>query len=268
MINQSDATFQEVFSKAGSTEAVKLLPWCISAAVPFDYISRPATIAVQQDKGIPTVSEPYPTASEPEPQPQPQPHGSPAPDPSGALTPPPGTPPLPVSSLPDIPLVGTPLMGWSFSDLLAIPSQKKQDHSPSNSPDHHHTRTHVCSPEVEVGVEPSSTWGNQGHTYIGSGDWTQAQFWARRVRTCQSFQPIGLVGGTVAWSVKSTKDLASSRSESSRGNVDNSDTDTAPGDFISCSDTDEVSVQTACKKYQKAVWASCKLSKSNLWMET
>ena len=44
--------------------------------------------------------------------------------------------------------------------------------------------------------------------------------------------------------------------------------DTASGDCLSCSDTDVASVQTACKKYRKRVQASCKLSKSNLWMET
>ena len=62
--------------------------------------------------------------------------------------------------------------------------------------------------------------------------------------------------------------MASSSSELSRDNVDNSDMDTASGDCLSCSDTDELSVQTAHKKYQKNIWASCKLSKSNLRMET
>ena len=155
MIDQTDATFQEVFSQASSTKAVTLLPWCISAAVPFHYISRPVMIAAQQDEGIPTIFEHHLTASEPEPC------GSPVPGPSGGLTPPPGTPPLPVSSLPDIPLAGTPLVGCPFSDFLAIPSQGKQDHSPSDSLDHHHTkRTCICSPEAEAGVESSSTWGN------------------------------------------------------------------------------------------------------------
>ena len=53
MIDQTKATFQEVFSKVSLTEAVKLLPWCISVAVPFHYISRAETTAAQQDKGIP-----------------------------------------------------------------------------------------------------------------------------------------------------------------------------------------------------------------------
>ena len=49
MFNQTAATFQEVFSQASLMEAVKLLPWCVSAAVPFHYLSRVVTIAAQQD---------------------------------------------------------------------------------------------------------------------------------------------------------------------------------------------------------------------------
>ena len=73
--------------------------------------------------------------------------------------------------------------------------------------------------------------------------------------------------GTVAESSKSTRDHVSLDSESSRENVDDSDLGTASRDCISCSDTDEVSVQTACKKYWKRVQASCRLSKGSLWME-
>ena len=98
MINQTDDDFWEVFSQVSLTEAVRLLPWCISVAVPFHYIRRAMTIAAQQDEAIPTISEPCPNASEPEP------YGSLAPGPSVGLTPLPGTPLLPVSSLPDIPL--------------------------------------------------------------------------------------------------------------------------------------------------------------------
>ena len=53
--------------------------------------------------------------------------------PSRGLTPPPGTSSLPVSFLPDIPLSGTPLVRCPISHLLAMPSQGKQDHSPSGS---------------------------------------------------------------------------------------------------------------------------------------
>ena len=108
MIDQDNATFWEVFSQASSTEAVKLLPWCISPAVPFCYISGAITTAAQQDEGIPNVPKLCYTASEPEPEPEPDHHGSLAPGSSGGLTAPPGTLSLPVSSLPDIPLAGTP----------------------------------------------------------------------------------------------------------------------------------------------------------------
>ena len=49
--------------------------------------------------------------------------------------------------------------------------------------------------------------------------------------------------------------------------MDDSDMDTASGDCLSCSDTDEVSIQTTQKKYRKRVRASCKLSKGSNWME-
>ena len=80
MIKQTNATLQEVLSQASWMEAMKLLPWYVSATVPFHYISRATTMAAQQDKGIPIISGPYPIESEP--------HGSPVPSPSGALTPP------------------------------------------------------------------------------------------------------------------------------------------------------------------------------------
>ena len=95
-VDQTAATFQKVFSQASLMEAVRLLPWCISAVVPFCYISRVVTTATKQDKGILTMSEPCPTASESEPEP----HGSLVPGSSRGLTPS-ETSPLPVSSLPD-----------------------------------------------------------------------------------------------------------------------------------------------------------------------
>ena len=155
MIDQTDATLQEILFQVSSTEAVKLLPWCISVVVSFCYISRDAAKAAQQDEGIPIVSRPCPTVPEPEL------HGLLVPGPSGGLTSPTVTSPLPVSSLPDIPLAGTPLMGCPFADLLAIPSKGKWNHYPSDSPDHLHAkRTHVTSPEVEVGSKHSLTQGN------------------------------------------------------------------------------------------------------------
>ena len=184
MINQTDGTFQEVFSQASLTESIKLLPWCISVAVPFCYISRPVTIAAQQDEGIPTISNHCPTASEPEP------HGSLAPGPSGGLTPPPGIPPLPVSSLPDIPLADTPLMGCPFPDFLVSSIRESKTILPAVYLTIITSRGPVSGPQkLRLGSNPALL-GWLRHTWIGSGDWTQAQFWTRRVGTCQSFQPL------------------------------------------------------------------------------
>ena len=44
--------------------------------------------------------------------------------------------------------------------------------------------------------------------------------------------------------------------------------DTASGDCLSYSQTDDISMWTAWKKYRKRVRASCKLSKVSDWMET
>ena len=152
VIDQTDATPQEVLSQVSSTEAIKLLPWCISATVPFHYISETTTTAAQQDEGISIVSKACPTV--------PEPHSLPVPGPSGVLTPPP-----PVSSLPDIPLEGIPLLGCPFAGLT-IPPLGKWDHSPSDSPDCLHIkRTHITSPEVVVRSEHSSTWGNNPYAW-------------------------------------------------------------------------------------------------------
>ena len=45
------------------------------------------------------------------------------------------------------------------------------------------------------------------------------------------------------------------------------ESDMASGDFITCSDTDEVTIQTTQKKYWKRVPPSCRLSKGILWTE-
>ena len=48
----------------------------------------------------------------------------------------------------------------------------------------------------------------------------------------------------------------------------NSNMESSSGDCITCSDTDEVTIRTACKRYRKRVWASCRLGKGILWSET
>ena len=138
-----------MFSQKSLMEAIKLLPWCISVVVPFCYTSGALSTATQQDEGISIMSKPHMTASEPEPES----HGLPVPGPPRGLTPTPGTSFLLVPSLPDIPLSGAPLIGHPFSNLLAIPSQGKWDHTPSGSLDPHPTkRTHNHPPKLRLGM--------------------------------------------------------------------------------------------------------------------
>ena len=107
LMNQTEATFQEVFSQVDSMEAVKLLPWCVTVAMPLWCISGAVATAIQLVEGIPSISELCPT------EPKPEPCGSPPPGPSRVLTSPWGTSPPLVPSIPDIPLLGTSLVGQS-----------------------------------------------------------------------------------------------------------------------------------------------------------
>ena len=204
-----------------------------------------------------------PTALEPEP------HGLLVPGPSGVLPPPPATSLPPVSSLPDIPLAGTLLLRCCYAGL-AIPPKGKWDHSPSDSPDHLHIkRTYITSPEVEVGNEHSSTQGDD-HTPDLKPETRTGSRQQRQESSSPSSSPTRCPANPddegVTGSSKSTEDQASS--DSSKGNMADSDLDTASRDCLSCSDTDDVSMQTAQKKYRKRVRASCKLSKGSDWTET
>ena len=58
MIKQIDATFEEIFSQASSADSIKLLPLCISVAVPLYYMSKKMATAMQQDEVVPAASEP------------------------------------------------------------------------------------------------------------------------------------------------------------------------------------------------------------------
>ena len=128
-------------------DSMKLLPWCVSMAVPLHYLRRMMATITQLDEEIPA-------APEPEDLPNPGPSSSPV-HPSRTL-------PLPVPPLPDIPLVGTPPLGCPFAEFIAISTQKKQDCCPSHLLDHHcNKRTHVNSQEVKAKSEHSSTQGNE-----------------------------------------------------------------------------------------------------------
>ena len=147
MIDQTNASLQEVLSQASSMEAVKLLPWCISTVVPLCYISEAATMATHQDENISIASEPCPTVPEAEP------YGSLVPGPSGVLTSPPVMSPFPVFSISNIPRDGTPLLGCSFAGLT-IPPKGKQDHTPSDSPNHPHIKRTLQKSRLGVNIVP------------------------------------------------------------------------------------------------------------------
>ena len=51
MIGKTDATPQEVLNQVSAMEAVKLLPWCISAVVPFHYTSGAGVMVAQPGQG-------------------------------------------------------------------------------------------------------------------------------------------------------------------------------------------------------------------------
>ena len=201
----------------------------------------------------------------------PEPEGSPALGPSDSPAFPTGTPPLPVSCLPDIPFVGTPPVGNPFAEFIAGPTQKKGDHSSSSSSSNHcDKRTHVDSQEIKARSEQSSAQGNEDMPKLvleagpSFGQWGQEPARPPSSPTRATTDPDD---GTAGGSSRSTGDQASSDSDLSRENVVDSDMDTASSDCITCSDTDEVTVPTARKKYWKRVQASCSLSKGSLWTE-
>ena len=184
--------------------------------------------------------------------------GSPAPGSSSSPAHPPRTPPLPLPPLPDIPFVGTPLVGCPFAEFLAIPTQKKWDHSPSGSlSNHHDKRTYVDSQEVKARSEHSSAQGDEDtpeFTPEAGPSFNQQQ---GQAPTSSPSSPTRATAdsddGTAAGSFRRTGDQASSDSDLSREDDANSDMDTASRDCITCSNTDEVTIQTTQKKYWKRV---------------
>ena len=56
MTQEGDAICQEVFSMAGATDLIKLLPWCVANALLFCYMSEVMAMAIQQDEDIPTTT--------------------------------------------------------------------------------------------------------------------------------------------------------------------------------------------------------------------
>ena len=67
MVNETDATLQEVLNQVSAMEAVKVLPLCISAVVPFHYTGGATVKVAQQDNGISIMSGSCSTVLEPKP---------------------------------------------------------------------------------------------------------------------------------------------------------------------------------------------------------
>ena len=147
MTQEGDATFQEVFSMASSTDAIKLLPWCLTSAVPFHYIGEALATAMQQGENSPTT-----TAA-------PKVVGSMAGGPSSSPAHPTETLPPLILLLLDIPFVVTPPVGHPYPEFIASPTPEKWDGSSSSSLGNHcDKRTHIGSQKVEVRNEHNSAW--------------------------------------------------------------------------------------------------------------
>ena len=222
MVKEADATFQEVFSQVSLTDLNKLLPWCISSAVPLCYMSNALATAMQQDKDVPATST------------VPKPEGSLAPSPPNSPAFQTWTLPLPVPPLPDIPFVGTIPVGCPFAGFIAGPTQKKWDHSSSGPlSNHHDKRTHVDSQVIETRNKHSSTQGDEDMPELVLEAEPSFEQWASPLPV-----KIDPDNGTVAESSRSTGDQASSNSDLSREKVADSDTNTDSGGCLMCLDTD------------------------------
>ena len=148
MIEQADATFQEVFSQVSLADSIKLLPFCVSSSVPLCYMSRALATTTQQDKDVPATT----TASQPE--------GSLAPGPQAVQLIDPELHHFQYLPYQISPCRHSPL-GHPFAEFLAIPTQKKQDWPSSSSlSDHCNKKTHIDSQEVEARSEGSSAQGD------------------------------------------------------------------------------------------------------------
>ena len=204
MAPEGNYTFQEIFLMTSLSNSVKLLPWCISSAVPLGYMDDMLVPAMQKDETAPATLG------------MPEPEEPPAPGLSSSPAHPTEIPPA-IPLLLDLPFEGTPSMGCSFFKSLASPSQKKRDCSPSRSfSNHHGKRTQVDSPEVEVRSEHSSTWGGNYMLKVIL-DTRPSSAQQRQGSSSVPFSPTRANpnDGMAAGSLKSTTDWTSSNSGSS-----------------------------------------------------
>ena len=234
MAQEEHTTFQDVFVMVSPMELIKLLPWCISSVVPSQYINKPLVTATWLGENTPATTA------------VPEQEGSPVPGPSNSPAYFSETPSPIIPLLPDLPFMGTPLMGCPFTEFLATSTQKKWDHSPSSSFDHHCSkRTCIDSQEVKTGSNHSSTWGNGNTPGLIPEAGPSSEQWEQKTASPPSSPSRAIADpdeGIAAESLWSTGDQASLDSDSPRESIEDSDMDTVSGDCIICSDMEGMSV--------------------------
>ena len=107
MVQEGHITFREVFAMESPMELIKLLPWCISSAVPSQYINKALGTATQLGENAPATTV------------VPKSEGSPdlgSSDSPACLS---ETPPPIIPLLLDVPFMDTPPVGHSFAEFLA-----------------------------------------------------------------------------------------------------------------------------------------------------
>ena len=135
MAQEANATFQEVFTMVCLTDLIKPLPWCVSSAVLFHYMSEVLATTMQQDENVQTTAA--------------------APEPEGITR--------------SWSLKQSSSSNWnSTSFSISLTGYPLCRYSPSGVPiswahcqPHTSKRVHVCSQEVKVRSEHSSVQGDE-----------------------------------------------------------------------------------------------------------
>ena len=166
-----------------------------------------------------------------------------------------GTPPLPSPPISDIPLIGAPLR-YSLVGFIINPQCKKQDCSPSSTPDDQPCkRAHTGTAETNV-----SSWYS---TPQSNGEPPEMSPEAHDNNMVAS----GSTGGNES---EDNTDYCGDEStqDELRENMADSNLESASGDCLSCLDTKEVVIRNAWKRFQKKVQAPCSIVRGCLWSQS
>ena len=256
MTQEGNATFQEVFLRVSLTDSIKLLPWCVSSAIPLCYISEALVTAMLQGESAPSyhhcIQARGITCSRPLEQSSSSNWNSSSPSASLARS---------------LLCRHSPCCVHPFSTkFVAGPWQIKWDCSPSASlGDHHDKRTCISFEEVEVKSGHNCAWGDEYMPKLVPEDKGRNLLAPLSVKPGPSLilMMVQLQEAHRVLGIKPHQTL------------------TCPGrnmaefwfghslwrDRVSCSDTEQVSIQSAHKKYQRRVRTPWKLSKGGLWTE-